>query len=557
MDKTGGLLSVRNMVQGVLMLCLLGVLLHTRLFQPPIDYDDAYVHFRTALNIAHGHGPVFNPGEKVLGSTSPVFATILGGLHWLTEAPMPHIARVLNLLVEMGTTLICLLWMRRCGVRMLFRYCAAFVLLLEPYRMSYSLGGMEMSLFILLSMVVFELCKRGWWAGAGIILGILGWVRPEAVVVWLAVIGTFAATRRFRELAKVMAVALPVSAVTALLLIVTAGSAIPQSVLAKHSAPWFGQCNDALLYFIRLGDLTPLLSLNGCVASWGTFCDKINTCVSATAALVVVATGVIYMIRRGQGFIGSAVFLFTLGQYLFYAMLRPAHFQWYYVPYFFGILLLSMVGWYAVGCHVYERLSPRMAVLARNRQIAYVLACVVFAGVFKLWASFWISDVTNDKGSTFADRQWLTMREPLPDVRAPSYSKVAEVLNSLDTTATIGCTEIGIIGFHYEGRIFDAYGLVSPEALNVLQPNVLAALPAGCRAFPVNTFTANKPELIVSYGMFMGDITADFMKRYDAYEFASCYVFARKDYSQKLRDDKRFTPMNPMRIISQADRHTN
>jgi|CXWL01.1.fsa_nt_gi hypothetical protein len=34
-------------------------------------YDDAYITFRYGENIARGRGPVFNPGERVLGTTSP------------------------------------------------------------------------------------------------------------------------------------------------------------------------------------------------------------------------------------------------------------------------------------------------------------------------------------------------------------------------------------------------------------------------------------------------------------------------------------------------------
>jgi len=34
--------------------------------------DDAFITFRYGQNLALGHGMVFNPGERLMGSTSPV-----------------------------------------------------------------------------------------------------------------------------------------------------------------------------------------------------------------------------------------------------------------------------------------------------------------------------------------------------------------------------------------------------------------------------------------------------------------------------------------------------
>jgi arabinofuranosyltransferase len=43
--------------------------------------DDAYISFRYALNLAEGHGPVWNPGEQVEGYTNFLWVVILAGLH--------------------------------------------------------------------------------------------------------------------------------------------------------------------------------------------------------------------------------------------------------------------------------------------------------------------------------------------------------------------------------------------------------------------------------------------------------------------------------------------
>ena len=43
-------------------------------------FDDAYASLRYASNLAHGQGFVFNPGERVLGTTSPLHTLLLAAL---------------------------------------------------------------------------------------------------------------------------------------------------------------------------------------------------------------------------------------------------------------------------------------------------------------------------------------------------------------------------------------------------------------------------------------------------------------------------------------------
>lgn len=42
-----------------------------------IVYDDAFITYRYAKNIAAGHGFVYNIGEKVLGTTTPLWTILL------------------------------------------------------------------------------------------------------------------------------------------------------------------------------------------------------------------------------------------------------------------------------------------------------------------------------------------------------------------------------------------------------------------------------------------------------------------------------------------------
>ena len=45
-----------------------------------LDTDDTYIKYRYAANIATGHGFVYNIGERVLGTTLPLFTLLLAAM---------------------------------------------------------------------------------------------------------------------------------------------------------------------------------------------------------------------------------------------------------------------------------------------------------------------------------------------------------------------------------------------------------------------------------------------------------------------------------------------
>ena len=46
-----------------------------------VRFDDAYITFRYGQNLAMGRGLVFNPGERVMGSTSPGGALLAAAIY--------------------------------------------------------------------------------------------------------------------------------------------------------------------------------------------------------------------------------------------------------------------------------------------------------------------------------------------------------------------------------------------------------------------------------------------------------------------------------------------
>jgi len=67
-------------------------------------YDDAFITFRFAANLANGNGLVWIPGEKVLGTSTPLYACLLGMAGNLFGAThIPYTAVAIGLLSYLGS----------------------------------------------------------------------------------------------------------------------------------------------------------------------------------------------------------------------------------------------------------------------------------------------------------------------------------------------------------------------------------------------------------------------------------------------------------------------
>ena len=68
-------------------------------------FDDTYITFRYALNLASGFGFVYNIGERVLGTTTPLWTVVLA-LMQAAHIPMELGALVLPLCLDVVTALL-------------------------------------------------------------------------------------------------------------------------------------------------------------------------------------------------------------------------------------------------------------------------------------------------------------------------------------------------------------------------------------------------------------------------------------------------------------------
>lgn len=181
--------------------------------------EDAYITFRYCRNIARGLGPVFNPGERVMGFTSPLW-TALCSLPFALGIDPVYFSRTISLACDVVSLI--LLW------RLLEKHaglasarCFAFFFAAWPFWSALSASGLEMSATVCLLAIAAT--TRAWWA-----LVLLFLARPEGAA--MACVLALWATPRARALAA--------CAVAPVLLMLAwfYGSPIPHSVIAKAVA---------------------------------------------------------------------------------------------------------------------------------------------------------------------------------------------------------------------------------------------------------------------------------------------------------------------------------
>jgi hypothetical protein len=197
-------------------------------------YDDAFITFRYAVNLAEGHGFVYNLGERVQGVSGPLWGLLLA-VPQVAGLSIEWTARLLGIVFDVLTALLAFRLLRRenlaqAGVLLLFLFA------LDPYLAKQSVGGMESSLFLLVTLAAtaFLLRGRGDWAAT--LAGMSVFVRPEGLL-FCAVLAGFTGIERRRIPLRPLLIGGAVIAAGVLAQHLYYGDVIPASVRGKIALP--------------------------------------------------------------------------------------------------------------------------------------------------------------------------------------------------------------------------------------------------------------------------------------------------------------------------------
>ena len=431
-----------------------------RLIPGPRTIDDAYITFRYARNILAGNGFVFNPGERVLGTTTPLYTAWLvlwGAIGGGTQAAFPTLAMVSNAVFDA----ICCWLIYRIGKRLgapNAGLAAAFILSIAPFSVTFAIGGLETSLYccLLLGLSLAHLGGRNWLAA--FLSGLAFLTRPDALILILPLglerlrqvyfdRGKSPIWRDYRLGLEAAAFSIPVAA-----WLIFAndyfGNPLPHSIAAK-SVAYLLPRESALVRLLQ-HYATPFmddLTLGELGIGIGLFLYPSLYVVGALAAF-----------RNDR--VSWPFLTYPWLYFAAFAIANPLVFRWYLTPilpfYFLGILM-GVNRLLIAGFSWLDRSAQKSAQrFSRFRMALLALFLFIVPAVLTLhgWTLY------PDHGLTHPAPKMAWYKLEL------LYRQAAEVLNAQlsaerDYAIVLAAGDVGVLGYYTPTRILDTVGLNS------------------------------------------------------------------------------------------------
>jgi hypothetical protein len=285
-----------------------------------------------------------------------------------------------------------------------------------------SAGGMEPPVVVLCALLALRLLLDNRVLAAGIFSAMACTLRPECVL--LVVVLSVVALIERRSLARFLAPVVLIGAAVAGTLQWIYGSPISHSVTAKiavHSGeqkPGFSRVPDILAQAFGASQEMRMLT-------------------------ALVAIGALAMLLRRSKLLPFAAFATLI--VAAYLLARPKTWGWYfYAP------LVAWVAWLGLGCEQivrwigFDKFRIPHATLVRRSTVAGCCLCVGVVAAFPLVRADKVTPLVYERFETWATEAHIAERK-----------------------ATISASDIGAIGWYTNAMIYDAEGLVWPEALKL------------------------------------------------------------------------------------------
>jgi hypothetical protein len=452
-----------------LALLMLSLSLHVRL----VDYadDDAYIHMRVARNLWLYGEPYFNRGEPVMASTSPLWVMLTSPAAAF-GAWQPLIVGLLNALILVAFAVV---WSKvyahvvqsSKGLEKLVAGLVAFFT-----AASSSMGLMETPCALLLVGIGFlGVFGQRWWGVPSGIAAVM--VRPECAVFCLATMALKASKRQAWRLSE-LAAGGGLAVMFVWYQLHEFGSLYPHTARAKEVV-----YDLTGAHFVRLAF----------ISAYGEWIVR-SILPVVVSLFILAAMWVIYSFQGrptlnlpgsdGPGFRRDFALVFVIPSLIIfcvYAAKRVFIFPWYspliLVPLHLAVFRLALVGVRSSRILSSILLVPLAIVTCQILASLAVPSCAPF---FEAGA------------------------------RARHLRHIGGALAREFPTSVLMAPEIGGLGMEFTGKIIDAVGLASPEALAFHPLRVPEQRPTGFHGgVPAALVESEKPKLVVGLDAFMRD----------------------------------------------------
>ncbi|MGB7061696.1 MAG: glycosyltransferase family 39 protein [Candidatus Zixiibacteriota bacterium] len=395
--------------------------------------DDSFITFRYAENIASGKGFVYNEGERVLGTSTPLYTLLLA---LLTKLGLPILlfARIINIGADCLSGILIFLLLRQFKISV--ATVAALFYVLFPRVMVWSISGMETSLYVLFIAASLYFYHKQNLGLTALFLALTFLTRVDGIILGLAILAHFILQQR-RFPTKMVLASIALVLPWLVFSIFYFGSPIPNAVLGKKA-----------LYSATVWE-TPKLRI-----IWEFLFLKTQI---GWPLLALSLAGVYRVLTRAKSY--SIIALWTFLYFGSFLVAETKIHLWYYVPFYLGYLILVAFGadlafdqterFLKKGIDFFGK-RWRTVLNLRTLRIAFVSAVCILAGIIYL----------QQVKRTF--RLLSAEQIALEDIHK---SIGLWLLENTQPADTVCAEDIGYMGY-YSGRyILDQDGLISPQAI--------------------------------------------------------------------------------------------
>jgi hypothetical protein len=453
--------------------------LHINLYQ--YAYDDAYIHFRIARNFLDNGTPYFNEYEMVKVSTSSgwtiLLAFILKASRILRfDHYFPLAVSIVNAMFTLGGMVVYAKIVEELqGNKLSLSSKIFFQIPFLALLMQASIGLMETSLALLMAgwgiLFILRLKPSGF-----ALLGLAAYVRIELSILLILITFLFFIENlyRYKQVLAYIAVGIIPLLIYDLYFFETV---IPHAIIAKSTVFLISRL-DTIRYILFYSLPAPSHTHNAILISFILF-------IGILTSTVIVS----FRRQKEQKGISHILFLFwgllTISGYVYGHALM---FQWYIPLYTIPILIACFIG----------ASSIKHLTVYLNKTLVFVL--------FLMSVIFFISTTY---ASTHNPGVFINFTS---GARVRTYIKVGKILFEEYPYATLMTTEIGGLGYSFEGKILDAAGLASPDVLAYHPMDIPEQRDTGgIGAIPPGYVIEKMPSLIVSYDYFTQALLKDDM----------------------------------------------
>jgi len=402
-----------------------------------IQQDDQHIFYSYAKNLSNGQGYVFNIGERVNATTSPLYTLLLAVSYTILRfLPFVTIPLIGHLIGIVSLFLICIFLMKAFNSESATLFPFVLPLIFLTNTLLPQAIGMETFLTMMLALMCLYFYVNGRLIAASLACSLAVLARPDALLLaGVLMIYDFIRNRRLPSISMILVFLLPIAAWVMFSLIYF-GTAVPSTLSAKLAQIEAGFWGDGPVFF---QGLSYYLFQHG---------DKITMIIMGTVLLLGLA---VFLVRCRQWTIFrhpvfQLILLWNLVHLVTYGFIlnAPAYY-WYYTPLALGMSLI--IALLAEELFLYFSKADQ----ATRIFVPTIYVLLILAG---LYVPFIL---------TQAPKSW-TYR---------TYTQAADWLNAnAEDGASVGANDIGILRYFYQkGPVIDGAGLVDPEIVEHIRQN--------------------------------------------------------------------------------------